>query len=336
MFKVPYDQILSSIEEKTGHSKEEIETKVKAKLAQLSGLISKEGAAHIVANELGVKLLDPSDGKLQIKNIQPGMRNLETAGKVLQVYEVKEFNTGQRQGKLGSFLMGDETGRVRVVLWGAQADNLEKIKPDDIVKLSSSYAKDNQGRTEIHVNDRAVLEINPEGVEVKGPAAGPPDGQTSGTPKSERKDIAQITENDQFVEIMGTLVQVFEPRFFPVDPETGRKVQQKDGKFYSGEKEITPGYSYVLNGVIDDGTETIRAVFFREQAEALLKQKPEEIQQYRDNPAAFADKKNELLGTILKLNAKVSKNTFFDRLEVIARDVTPDPDPKEELKQLNQ
>ena len=67
-------------------------------MKQLSGLISKEGAAHIVANELGIKLFDSFTGKLQIKNIIAGLRNVETVGKVLQVYELREFTTNERQG----------------------------------------------------------------------------------------------------------------------------------------------------------------------------------------------------------------------------------------------
>ena len=80
MMKLSYEQILATLEQKAGLPKDEIEQRVKNKLTQLSGLISREGAAHIVANELGVKLLEPVSGKLQIKNILAGMRDVETQG----------------------------------------------------------------------------------------------------------------------------------------------------------------------------------------------------------------------------------------------------------------
>ena len=44
-----YDEIIAKIKEKGG-SEEEIQSKIKLKLNQLSGLISKEGAAQIIAN----------------------------------------------------------------------------------------------------------------------------------------------------------------------------------------------------------------------------------------------------------------------------------------------
>src|SRR3989344_5611340 len=148
--KISYDEILTALEQKAGLSKEELEQRVKNKLSQLSGLISKEGAAHIVANELGIKLLEPISGKLQIVNIMAGMRDVETHGKVLAVYDIRSFNAGGREGKVGSFMLGDETGSIRVVAWGGQTDAVQKLKQGDVVSVVSAYVKDNQGRKEIH------------------------------------------------------------------------------------------------------------------------------------------------------------------------------------------
>ena len=68
MINVPLSTIKEKILENTDLTEEQLSDKIKEKLDQLSGLISEEGAAHIIANELGVKLLQTS-GKLEIKNI---------------------------------------------------------------------------------------------------------------------------------------------------------------------------------------------------------------------------------------------------------------------------
>ncbi|MFW9876291.1 MAG: DUF2240 family protein, partial [Candidatus Thorarchaeota archaeon] len=81
MIKIPFEDIISKIKEKSNLSEEEINSKIEQKTKQLSGLISKEGAAHIIANELGIKLFEDFSGKLQIKNIVTGMRDVETVGK---------------------------------------------------------------------------------------------------------------------------------------------------------------------------------------------------------------------------------------------------------------
>ena len=188
-------------------SKEDLDKKIQAKLDSLSGLVSEEGAAHIVANELGIKLWDAS-AKLQVKNILAGMRNVEVTGKITAKYEAREFKTDKREGQVASFMLGDETGTIRTVLWNNLVSEYHaKMNQGDVVRLLGAYAKDNQGRLELHMNDRSKLQINPEGVQVSVVA--------SYTEKSAvRKALKELAEGDQNVEILATIVQVFEPRFF--------------------------------------------------------------------------------------------------------------------------
>ena len=327
MMKIPYEQIIEKIKAESGISEEELNEKINAKMKQLSGLISKEGAGHIVANELGIKLFDDVTGKLQIKNIVPGLRNVETVGKVLQASELREFNTNNRQGKVASFLMADETGKIRVVMWGSQADNINNIKEGTIVKIIGSYVKENNSYKELHINEKSKIIIDPPGesVEVKEIAV-----------ESERKSISQLNENDNAAEILATIVQVFEPRFFEICPKCGKRAKPEEGSFICAEhKNVEPGYSYVLNLVVDDGTDNIRAVFFRDSMEKLLKLNNEKILQYRENPDSFEEIKTNLLGTMVKISGRAKKNLFFDRIELVANNVTLNPDPEEEIKRLD-
>ena len=327
MIKIPYEQIIEKIKSEANISESEIEEKINQKMKQLSGLISKEGAAHIVANELGIKLFDAFSGKLQIKNILAGLRNVETIGKVLQTYELREFTTNERQGKVASMVIGDDTGTIRVVMWGSQADNIKDITNGMIVKVVGGYVKDNNGNIEIHVNERSKLIINPPGESVN----------VVRQNAAERKDISGIKENDGNVDVLGTIVQVFDPRFFPIDPETGRKVTENEGKFYFNDKVIeNPDHSYVLNVIIDDGTDNMRAVFFRENMEKLLNCSKEKVLGYKENPESFEQAKSDLLGALVKINGRVKKNLFFDRLEIVANDVSLNPDPEDEIKRLNE
>jgi len=208
MINIPYEQVVEKIKE-NGLSEEEINSKVKAKMDQLSGLISKEGAAHIIANELGIKLVEKTSGRLKVKNILTGMRNVELVGKVQQVYEVREFQTETRSGKVGSMMIGDDTGIIRVVLWGSQADKLKDITVGDVIKVESGYVKDNNNRKEVHLGDRGTLSINPEGESV---------GEIK-IPEPNRKSIVDLKEGDIDTEVMGTIVQVYDIRFFELCPE---------------------------------------------------------------------------------------------------------------------
>ena len=327
MIKIPYDQIIEKIRQEADISEDDLNEKINAKMKQLSGLISREGAAHIVANELGIKLFENVTGKLQIKNIVPGLRNVETVGKVLQAYELREFNTNNRQGKVASFLMADETGKIRVVMWGSQADNINNIKEGTIVKIIGSYVKENNNYKELHMNEKSRLIIDPPGenVEVKDIAM-----------ESERKSISQLNENDNAAEILATIVQVFEPRFFEICPKCGKRAKAEEGNFVCAEhNNVEPDYSYVLNLVVDDGTDSIRAVFFRDSMGKLLSLNNEKILQYRENPESFEEVKTSLLGNLVKINGRAKKNLFFDRIELVANNATLNPNPEEEIKRLD-
>jgi len=327
MIKIPYEQIIERIKKEANISEEEINGKIDDKMKQLSGLISKEGAAHIVANELGIKLFDAFSGKLQIKNILVGLRSVETLGKVLQTYELREFTTNDRQGKVASLVIGDETGTIRVVMWGSQADNIKNIKNDMTIKVVGGYVKDNNGTIELHLNERSQVILNPEGEIVKDVKQFTP----------ERKTIDKLTEKDSVVEILGTIVQIFDPRFFEICPECNKRVKNVEGAFScQTHNNVEPDFSYVINLIVDDGTENIRTVFFRDSMEKLINSNKEKILSYKDNPDKFEEVKTELLGNIVKINGRVKKNLFFDRIEIVANDVSLNPNPDEEIKRLDE
>ncbi len=327
MIKIPYEEIILKINEKTKMNSSEIEERIEKKLKQLSGLISKEGAAHIVANELGVKIFEPLSGRLQIKNIIAGMRDVETVGKILQLYEIREFMRNDALSKVASALIGDETGTIRIVMWGSQADNVNSLALNSVVKIIGGYVRENNGRKEIHLNDRSQLLINPKN-EIVGEVA-------AEMTRGNRKEIKNLAENDNDVELLGTIVQAFDIRFYEICPKCGKRVKQDvDFLVCADHGNVIPAYAYVMNAVLDDGTETIRCVFFRNQVEKLLNMQQEQLMKYRNEPAEFEAVKNDLLGKIIKINGRSNKNAMFNRVEFVVQQVDPNPNPEEELKRM--
>jgi len=323
MIKVPKDMIIEKIKQKSGLSDKEISSKIKDKLDQLSGLISEEGALHIIANELGVKILE-DNAKLQIKNVLAGMRSVEITAKVVKIYEIRHFERENRKGKVGNFLIGDETGVMRVVAWNEKADLLEKLSENSMIRIKNGYARENNGRVEVHLGDRTEIELDPKDAE-----------KIDVQSRRDQKKISELNENDQNVEIMGTIVQVFDPKFFPIDPESGRKAQEKDGAYYYENKKIDNiDYSYVTNLFLDDGTENIRVVLWRNQTDRLFNMSHEDIVSKKDDP--FEDIKNDLLGQIVKLVGRTNRNEMFDRLEFIPNLVIMDPNPVEEKEKVDE
>jgi replication factor A1 len=326
MIKIPYEQLIVKIKEQASLSDEEISSKIKAKMDQLSGLISKEGAAHIIANELKVKLFE--EGKLKIDKIFSGMRSVETVGKITNLFDIREFaRKDGSQGKVASIVIADDTASIRLVLWNDQTDKAKGLKVGDILKVGNAFSKENQGKPELHINSNSELEINPPGETI---------GEVSTKrPEAKRKKIEELQATDSNIELLGTIVQIFDPRFYEICPECGKRAKQKESAFACDTHGIvTPNFAYVLNLILDDGSSTIRAIFFRNQLANLLQKSDEEILKFKGSPESFGTIKEDLLGKIVKIVGRVSKNEMFDRLEFISQLVFPDPNPDDELKKL--
>lgn len=332
MIRLSYDEIITKISEKSGLLKAELDDKVEKKMAQLAGLVSKEGAAHIVASELGIKLIEQLSGRLQIKHILSGMRDVETVGKVMQVFGERSFNSNGREGKVASLNVADETGNIRLVLWNEQAENAKKVKIGDIVKVKGAYVKERNGEKELQLGDRSVILINPPGetIDVEVPTAKEQTNQAIA-----RKKLSELTGADSIVEVLGTIVQAFDIRFFEICPSCGKRARPADGGFScDAHGKATPSYSYVMNAVIDDGSETMRLVLFRKMAERLLGKTEQEVLTYRIQPDAFQQVKNDILGAFIRAVVRVNKNEMFDRLELVAQEIH-EANPDDEITRLS-
>lgn len=310
MLRMPVEQILAKIKEAKQLTDEDLSQRIKQKMDQLSGLISREGAAHIIANELGVQL-SPQDGPVKVEQVLVGMRSVELNGKVVRIFPVKQFSTNGREGKVASAIIGDETGTIRITAWGSKADELGVMAEGNIIKIVDAYVKENNNAKELHLNDRSRIIASPPGITVivKDPFTEAP-----------RKRIAELAEGMLNIEILGTIVQVYDIRFF----------QRKN----QAQPSSVPEQGYVLNLILDDGSSNVRCVLFTQQVQQLLKKTHEELLVYMQMPESFATIKTDLLGEMVKVTGKTNKNAMFDRLEFVINRVDHDVNPEEEIKRL--
>jgi hypothetical protein len=330
MYAIPLEKIYDKITRATSMPQSEIRERVRAKLQSLSGLISEEGAAHIIANELGVKLFE-APGLVKISDLLAGMRGIDVQGKVVRKYERRQFTTKDgREGSVANILLGDETGVTRIVFWNTKTVHFDEAQEGDILKISNATVKDNNGRAEVHVNDASVVMRNPAGITLTVTV------RTQSDPLiAPRKYIQDLQDTDQNVALLGAIVQVFDLRYFEVCPQCNKRARATAGGFECPTHGITtPNMNYVLSLILDDGTGTIRVTCWREQTQQLTKHAHEEIILMQQTPSAFEDTKIGLLGTIVKITGKVQKNQTFDRIEFVASHIDPNPNPEQELKTL--
>ena len=283
--------MIEFISQKSGISKEEIERKIEAKQAKLSGLISKAGAAQILAAELNISF---DKQTMKISHIVPGMRKINLVGKVINLFPVKEYNKNGRSGRIGSFILADETSNIRVVLWDENHIDLiikGEIVKECVVEIGNAMLRNG----EIHLS--SFSEIKPSNDTINQVVMDKP---------VVKKQINNFSANDS-VSTRAFIVQMFEPRTFYVCPACKKKASE--GGECAEHGRIVPEKRALLTFVIDDGTNSIRAVVFSEQLSKMFSE--EEL----STPELFAMKKQDFLGKEVIVSGQVRKNNMFNNEE---------------------
>jgi len=101
----------------------------------------------------------------KIHEIEPGMNGINVVGKVLDVAEMRTFKREDgTEGCVCSLTIGDETGKIRTVLWGDAAKDV-KFAPGDVISIKNGYSKEAYGSAEIHIGARSSIKKSDEKVE---------------------------------------------------------------------------------------------------------------------------------------------------------------------------
>jgi len=271
-----YEQLLQRIAGAANLPSEDVERKIEAKRAKLSGLISKEGAAQIVAAELGVSL---DNELLKLVELVEGMKRAHVLGKITHIFPVRTYSKNNREGKIGSFLLGDASSNVRAVLWDTKhIDLLEsgEVKEGDVLDITNASVRNG----ELHVGAFSNLKHSNEKLgEVEVKRAG-----SFGQLKDARPGM--------YATVRATIVQLFEPKYF-------------DDKRNEGKKRA------LITLVLDDGTETIRAIIGGESIPSLGLSEEDIF-----SLEAFNQKKQEILGEEKFFVGAFRNNTYFNRVEM--------------------
>lgn len=299
MLNLSFEDIVKQICTTKNVSESEVLAKVKEKKATLRDLVSDEGAAYIIASEMGVNLLSGMPKKkIQIKDALIGMRGVNITGKVMQVFDIKEFKTKDgKSGKVGAFVIADETGKARVVLWNDQAPMISKAKIGDIVKVTNTFVKENKmSGKEFHVGTNGIIEPSEEEIKI---------------------DISASSAPSDSMQSIGTIVQAYRPAFYAVCKECGASLS--DGKCPThpdGEKKK----EMVLSFMVDNGEKCLRCVSFKNTAEKIAKINATDAEKIiiDKNEAALQEYVDGLLlGEQVKVNGRTKFNQSFNREEIL-------------------
>ena len=213
-------------------SEEELENKVKNKVEEYGGFMSKQGVLFIIARENGLDLKSPDiddyiyneleeevdydEFTIDISDLREGMSNIVLLGKILSFQKIREFvRKDQSVGKVCSFLLGDITGTVKVVLWDERADivNQEYFKLSEFVRVIGGYAKLGQKENvEVHLGRKGTLILSPEvsGKKREHFEEVSITGSEETTPKSNLEPLRQVIQQNKYINVVEGTVQIEE------------------------------------------------------------------------------------------------------------------------------
>jgi replication factor A1 len=166
MHKNSYKELMEKIVGEGKITLQEAQKRVEEKRRAMGGLLSEEGAAYIVAKELGIRL--PQNAQkitINIKDINMEMSNVSLKARILKVFPIREYTTKEgKKGKHASLIIGDRTGKMRLVVWDPLAEQTLEMQKGQMLQINRAYPKLSiQGDgIELHVGYRGSLEILPD------------------------------------------------------------------------------------------------------------------------------------------------------------------------------
>jgi len=176
MSEMKAEAYINKIIESTGLTRKEIQNMVEDKKKELKGLISEEGALFVIARELGVDVKDENkdlmkDIDIFISDITYNMKNINITGRIKEIYNVNKFNKADGGiGYVGSFLLHDKTGDIRIVLWDDQINIFNEVnfQQNEMVKIVNGIARKGKFEDkEIHVGRFGKVILSPDDVDYK-------------------------------------------------------------------------------------------------------------------------------------------------------------------------
>ena len=196
--------------------------------------------------------------------------------------------------------IADETDNIRLVLWDTNHIALfeeGKIKKNDFIDLFNGSVRND----EIHLSGFGDIKFSSESI------------PNIIVEKKVLEKMVKDLKSGNNARIRAFIVQMFEPKFFEVCPQCGKKAVNNECNTHG---TIAPEKRALLSVVLDDGSENMKAVMFAESIEKLGINKAE-----INNAELFAKKKQEFIGREAFFSVNVRTNAMFNNQEMIINNI---------------
>ena len=91
---------------------------------------------------------------------------VSVTGVVMRLFGMREFRKEDNVGHVSSLILRDETGEIRVSLWGDKAEHAQRFSPGNVVRIEGGYTKQGMTGLELHVGMRGTIVPSDEKINV--------------------------------------------------------------------------------------------------------------------------------------------------------------------------
>jgi replication factor A1 len=146
-------------------SQEQVLALIEEKKQEGHGLLSDEGAARLVAEELLIQTRGTELGRMRIKDLVPGLNDVTISGRILLIWPPQDFQRKDgTPGRVMRIVLADKSERLRCAIWDRHVDVLSRLGDlqGRVLRLGHAYTRQGlAGDTEVHAGDRSSIEIDP-------------------------------------------------------------------------------------------------------------------------------------------------------------------------------
>jgi len=213
------DQIVVRIlAERSDLRRDDVKKMITQKKKDVGGLLTDDGAAYIVASELGVNLTEKGVVKTEIsvRDLVLGVNDMSITGRVICIYPSQTFlKSDKTVGKMLKVLVADRTGTLNVIFWNEKVElvSQKQIIQGQVVKILHGYVREGlDGKPELHLGMRGEVIVNPPGLKV------------DEFPEVNEffKKINELKVNEKHVNITASVAQAFPVSIFQREKDVGR------------------------------------------------------------------------------------------------------------------
>jgi len=124
-------------------------------------------AGSMRRSEKSLEKVSAGKGPVKIGKLAEGMQEADVLARILELGSKTEFEREGKKSQVGSAVIGDETSTIRLVLWDSNANAIDRLKVNDVVKVEGGYVKKGRdGASELHLGWMGRLIANPRNAEV--------------------------------------------------------------------------------------------------------------------------------------------------------------------------